>query len=356
MDFIKAFSNQVSDQLLVTKQNKENEPRPRGMAMDASERSAGPVQRVETFVQFNTIPKIIELEDYADAHSSSNPGGGYQAAYKLFELSDPIPQLKPTFTDSNGSLMSQWDLLVNSAWSENEFTTRMISNAQNKFGVAKLQGMGGVPQDWYLINAVPQSWTDLIQDSSNLTEITLEKDEESENAFLTMEGGGLNWVTLDDRGRPILASNSSEENNLQKVTMHLFKLDLERPWLDFDLLKRKDWKINGVGRTYFSNGKLKNNRGVLPLIITSLLITAKTKVIGAFEKEKIEQLKKDEYQSVNLGPIALRHGENRPEIEQEDKHGKTAITSSVIQLVGYISHLTPLSPSLPKKNRRDQEV
>ena len=61
MDFIKAFSNQVSDQLLVTKQNKENEPRPRGMAMDASERSAGPVQRVETFVQFNTI--LSPLQD-----------------------------------------------------------------------------------------------------------------------------------------------------------------------------------------------------------------------------------------------------------------------------------------------------
>lgn len=279
-------------------------------------------------LQLNRYPLIIDLDYYRNSHSSDNPTGDYHAAYRFYELSDEASRLT-TFFEGVYSVSSVWRGIINSAVSDNGYVCNLLTQAKDSFRLSKMYGMGGIPEDWYQVNAKPSNWYDLALDSNNLTHIEIDP--------RNMEVA-LYW-DMDENNRQSLDSDSS----IKKICMDVLNVEFVRPWLCRELFEA-EWRIPGLKQGYFSTGNMNYNDGVLPLIPHSMLVGTKLSVEGDFSKKDLAILTDRSIGKLSIGPFAVSTCDIPVEINQ----GQTQlqISSKTTQVVGYVSYGVPLCPQV----------
>ena len=187
---------------------------------------------------------------------------------------------------------------------------------------------GGVPENWYLVNAIPSNWYDLVQDKNNLTRIEFDAQNVSDSSGWNVNHSDL--VTLD------------KESSLDKISLDVLNVEFVRPWLNMDLLDLP-WKINGLKQGFFSAGDKESNNGAFPLITRSMLIGTNLSLEGRFTSRDMNLLSAAD-ENLSIGPFAVKTAQNPAEIKQEKD--KILVTSNTTQVVGFTSWHVPLCPQM----------
>ncbi|MFH6943562.1 hypothetical protein [Flavobacterium sp. FlaQc-50] len=305
----------------------------------------------QTILQLNSIPFVIEINQYKNAHSSANPTGDYRAAYQFALLSDTIPLLFPTYVDSLNSVSKIWGNIVNNANAFSKYSQAVFENARNSYNFSKLSGFGGIPEDWYNVQAKPSDWVELLDSGSNLVEIEIDLADAVANSedFLILSGNdsNLSWKIFDSH-KNYAEIPLNVNSKITRIYLKLLRVDFYRSWLNFEILNNNSWKIDGLDKGYFSNGSLIGNKGSFPLIPQSVLIGSRIEVEGNFDPTDREILSSNRKTSENvvcMGTFVLNNIIESPKSDNVEKD-TMILTSDVKQVIGYISRLIPESPPL----------
>jgi hypothetical protein len=308
-------------------------------------KSAHVVQSPQIVLQLNSIPTAIDIDMFKNPHSSDNPTGDFKAAYRISALANAIPNLAPSFNISSNLVSDIWENLISSAESDALYTKNVLNRAKEKFSFSAMSGMAGIPDNWYPVYTNPSNWYDIILNDSNLIEMELDLigGETGNDSFVVMDQNTpLIWKVNNQQ----IEVNINPDTTLKKIYLRLLKVDFIRPWFEFELFNLNNWKIDGLSQGYYSNGNLSLNNGVFPLIIQSMLIGSQISVEGEFSENEINKLQKHTLagSTISVGSFILNNKGNIAILDLKD--GQITMTSNIKQIVGYLSRLVPLSPSL----------
>lgn len=282
--------------------------------------------KTQSKLQLNYVPLILDLDYYKDPHSSDNPNGDYKAAYRLYSLSNAASPITSYFENTH-SISSVWDSIIHGATSDNAFVSHLLKRAQDIFMNARMAGMGGIPEDWYLVNATPANWYELVQDPANLIRIQIDTPDKDSDFYWNINSSTR---VMSDIG-----------SSLEKVYMDVLKVEFSRPWLLTDIFDA-NWKIQGLDRGYFSSGSDRYNEGVFPLITQSMLVGTNLTIKGNFSEKEMDLISDNSINELSIGPFVIRTNENSAGIAREDS--QLRISSKTTQVLGYVSQLIPLCP------------
>ncbi len=298
----------------------------------------------KTLLQLSSIPMAINLDLYKNPHSGDNPTGDYKSAYRFSMLASPIPLVQPQYDESLNTVEKVWGNLLYGATSTSPYTQHLLQESQNMYKASSLSSMAGIPNDWYPVYAKPSDWYTIAEDEANLVdiEIDLEEGEILDNEFITLNGNTLlSWKSDTNKETIPLHENT----NIKKIKLKVLQVDFVRPWLDFEIFNLKNWKIEGITKEYFSNGKIENNQGVFPLITQTILVGTKVSVEGDFDDSDVDVMKNSKNKSLSMGPFLLNTGDLVAKLEKKQNKVMT-VTSNIKHIVGYLSRVVPISPCL----------
>jgi hypothetical protein len=221
-----------------------------------------------------------------------------------------------------------WGNILYSAVSEEPYVMNVLEQAKNNFKTSAMKGMGGVPEDWYLVNTRPVNWYDLIKDKSSLIRIEIDISNQEYPLFWNI-----------DNSRQVRLDPSTA---LKKVYADVLVVNFLRSWLNFEVFQL-NWEIKGVDQGYYSSGNLEENEGVFPLLTQSMLVGSLVTIEGEFGPRDLDFLSDQKTtRKLSLGPFSLEAENNKPEIRLEKN--LASVSSSVTQIIGYISRLVPRCP------------
>ena len=300
----------------------------------------------KTILQLNTIPQIINTDQYKDAHSSDNPTGDYKAAYRLSLLADAIPFLEPNFNSSGNHVSGIYGNLIEAAASDFSYTQNILFDAQSNYKSSSLSGMGGVPEDWFPVNTVPSDWYNLLNDDDNLIEleIDLENGKLEDNQFITLNNNDtISWYTTENINTE-QKTELHKDSSIKKIKLKILLVNFFRPWLDYEIFHLQNWKISGLPKGYFSTGNIDNNKGVFSLIPQSMLVGSQVDIEGNFHESDLRMINTEKEKLLSMGPFVLNSFNKSAKVET--KNNTTVISSNAYQIVGYISRLVPYAPCI----------
>ena len=257
----------------------------------------------KTILQLNTIPQIINTDQYKDAHSSDNPTGDYKAAYRLSLLADAIPFLEPNFNSSGNHVSGIYGNLIEAAASDFSYTQNILFDAQSNYKSSSLSGMGGVPEDWFPVNTVPSDWYNLLNDDDNLIEleIDLENGKLEDNQFITLNNNDtISWYTTENINTE-QKTELHKDSSIKKIKLKILLVNFFRPWLDYEIFHLQNWKISGLPKGYFSTGNIDNNKGVFSLIPQSMLVGSQVDIEGNFHESDLRMINTEKEKLLSMG-------------------------------------------------------
>lgn len=305
----------------------------------------------KTILQLNATPFAIDVNEYSNPHSADNPTGIYRAAYKLKLLADAVPAVAPDYIDSLQSTEKIWGNIVNYANSTSPYAQSLLDDAKDKFKEFRLSGMGGIPDDWLPVYTRPSNWYNIVQDEANLValELDITAPDVNRSDFLTVDPKEevMTWKVLNNNSDKTLELDMHPESQIKKITVNVLRVDFIRPWLNFEILNLKSWKIDGIDKGYYSTGGLSSNEGVFPLITTSMLIGSRIFIEAQFNEADINMLihNKAGNNKLSVGSFLINNDQQPVEITRTANNG-VQLTSNIKQIVGYISNLVPFSPGM----------
>ncbi|HYG15793.1 MAG TPA: hypothetical protein VEC12_08575, partial [Bacteroidia bacterium] len=273
---------------------------PRGPA----KRTPAPVPNI--VLQLAALPTHIDLKQFTNPFAPDNPQGDYIETFRFRSFADPIPELSSLFQPTQYSSEGQWGNVLYSAHGINPYATHVLEAAQSKYENYKLSNFGGVSDDWRPVYAKPGNWYQMARDKANYTPVTLdfEKDANTDNSFVIINNNksGLKWRSIADDG---VVDETEVKGTLRSIDMKIMKVDFDRPWLVFDILKTPGIKMNGLNPGYFSTGTFEDNMGIFPLIITSILIGTDISVKGSWKEEDKNFINDTRGGNLSIGPFTV---------------------------------------------------
>lgn len=278
-------------------------------------------------LQLNYIPIVLDLNCYKNPRSSDNPTGDYRAAYRLFSLADGASKLTSYF-ERTYSVSSMWRNIVNSASAESQYVANILAETQKTLQGSQMSGMGGVPENWYLVNAIPGNWYDLVSDRTNLTRIDFN--------IRNLDNSSGWYVNYSEQ----MAIDKG--SSLDKISLEVLNVEFVRPWLNMELLSLP-WKIDGVEKGYFSIGNQKVNNGTFPLITRSMLVGTNLTLEGRFTSKDMDWLSVLN-ENLSIGPFAVQTPQNPAKISRDEN--KVLISADTTQVLGFTSWHVPLCPQM----------
>lgn len=257
-------------------------------------RAPGPV------LQLNAIPVSIDLEKFSDAYSSDNPGGDYEAAYRLRNLCNAIPSFKRNFDPSGHYVEAIWRNIAFAATGTTSYAQHLLSVAQADIDGAELSNLGGSPKPWLPVDAAPSNWTELLADAPEC-ELDLGGEGGSGDYVLIDQAENLAWTGMPG------AEATPIEGKLQRIRLRALRVDLNRSWLDLQLLAISGWKINGMPSGFFSSGTQADNSGIFPLLPTALVIGTDIIIEGDWSRADLKLMGRHaaEGRALGIGPFPL---------------------------------------------------
>lgn len=278
--------------------------------------------------QLCPLPMSLNLADYRDALSNSNPLGDPTAAFRFRQLVDAMPVLAHEYMDSSSSIETAYGQIVQRASgpAKASYLAGMLADAKRKYimeAQAELVGHG----EWRLVEAFPYDWyTDKPGRYSTL-EIPLDGSVPDTSGLRLLGETSQLMLTLGDRGRTALAGAT----NLKLCRLQYMFVRFVRPWMDSTLFKTAGWWLTGQPAGYCSSGRSDVNGGVLPLITTGMIITRAIEFVGDWDPADQARIANalDAGLDVYVGPFRL---------------SKPAASVSSVDVVAWRSELIPFSP------------
>ncbi|TFV94868.1 hypothetical protein [Orlajensenia leifsoniae] len=151
------------------------------------------------------------------------------------------------------------------------------------------------------------------------------------------------------------ASMQGQTDNLE-VSFEYMIADIQRPWLSMELLNLKNWFLYGdYDKNAISSGTMAQEKPTdgseplfLPSVITSLILVKDIHIKWANWKSdwnaKTSSLEAGA--SVGWGPFAVSgsYGSKKHSLDATTDNESEGLTVEGIQLIGYVSQITPASP------------
>lgn len=320
---------------------------PQDGALDANvAASIGETERL--VLQLCSIPIALTPAVYANARSSSNPGGTLTSLYAFRLLVDPVPAFTEDYAASASSTETVYGNVVNGAAvaAGSTFAQGVFASAQKTFSLNALPSLDGTINPWRPVYATPPDWYDPSMSSRFLSmDLDVSGGEDPSHPFTILgdAAGGqpLAW-RVGDTAVPLAGGTT-----LQSVQLRCLQVELTRPWLDYTIFRMNDWYLQGQPAGLCSTGSTTANDGILPLLPTSVLIgmdTTLTAQWSAVDKSLMDAaVAANEF--LALGPFVLQSGAVAAPA-QFDADAAIAASPQTLFVVGWISALVPLSPSL----------
>jgi hypothetical protein len=289
-------------------------------------------------LQLNALPMTLSPKTYENEHSSVNPNGSFNSLFAFSQLVNPVPSFTEHYSASLNNISSVYNTLLHGATvrREEEFTESVINSALQTFDSADFANMDGIPGSWYPVYATPVDWYET-SDSGRFSEITLDltgndTDEGPYQVLKNSHNNILSSLIKSGNGSSVPVDKGT---SLKSVKFKYLEVHLNRPWLNFEIFNLEGWFIKGQGAGYFSSGTTDNNRGVIPLITTSMLVAIDVDLAADWSAKDL-QLLSDEKQKGNqvaVGPFVINSDSDSP---------------TELHVIGWISQLVPLAPQINK--------
>lgn len=286
-------------------------------------------------LQLNALPMTLQPSAYANPHSSANPGGSYSTLNAFSELADSVPVFSEYYSPSLHTVSAVYNNLLRGASVKPDasYASTVIANASQNVASGGFSNLDGTPGLWYPVYAMPGDWYDTA-DPGRFSEITLDLsgDGKDDSGPYRILDGSKNDIAANliriGKGDSVQIDPASA---LKTVTLKYLEVQLNRPWLDFEVFNLGGWFIGGLDAGYFSDGSIDNNQGVMPLITTSLLVAIHVDLAAdwsAKDQQFIDDTRR-QGDSVAVGPFAIN-----------------GAASSDLHVIGWVSRLVPLAPQI----------
>ncbi|UOD30441.1 hypothetical protein INH39_01405 [Massilia violaceinigra] len=286
-------------------------------------------------LQLNALPMTLAPSAYANAHSSANPGGSYSTLNAFSELADSVPVFSEYYSPSLNTVSAVYSNLLRGASvkADAPYAGTVIAKALQNVASGGFSNLDGTPGLWYPVYAIPGDWYDT-GDPDRFSDITLDltgegKDDSGPYRILEESKNSIaaNLIRIG-KGDAVQIDPASA---LKRVTLKYLEVQLNRPWLDFEVFNLGGWFIGGLDAGYFSDGSIDNNQGVMPLITTSLLVAINVDLAAdwsAKDQQFIDDTRR-QGDGVAVGPFAIN-----------------AAASTDLHVIGWVSRLVPLAPQI----------
>ncbi|HBI39653.1 MAG TPA: hypothetical protein DDY16_01715, partial [Tenacibaculum sp.] len=276
-------------------------------------------------VQLNSVPVTIDANLYKNARSNTKPLGDIGALFNFSQLVDPIPRIGKSYTASTYSSEKLYGNILNSAIvvSNNDFARSVISESLEDYNLKAFSDRDGTPGQWRPVYAIPEDWHSandnrfkslIIDPSSSIANTIFQSVPGTHDLDFVLEGGQ----------RKKIHPNSK----INSVEMKYMQVELDRPWYNPLLFQLDGWYLSSQSKGYCSSGELQDNKGVFPLIPTSMIIAKGIHVNATWAEEDQEIINgyNESGKSLYLGPFQIS--------ERVD---------NTLKIIGWISEVIPFS-------------
>lgn len=218
------------------------------------------------------------------------------------------------------------------------FAQNALVAAQRAYAAEARPNLGGTPGTWCAVYPGMADWVDWPTERYQFVSIDLKAPEAMHGAYVTIPeqaDGGMGW-SIDGAKRPLAPGTC-----LQRITMKVLQVTLQRPWLDLELFSLPGIELRGGPPNYFSNGALTANDGVLPLVTLSFFLAVDVKISATWAKEDLELLASAAKRGrLGLGSFALTTRGVGPQLGFDG----TTLSAPAHQIVAWTSALVPACP------------
>jgi hypothetical protein len=307
--------------------------------------------------QLCAFPLALDLQTYADPHSGSNPNGSLTSLFAFRELVDPVPTLTHTYSPSPLSTESVYASVLGGAAGDDDFARQLVAASQQSLRASSFSNLDGTPGSWGPIYSTPPDWYDLSQRARFVNvrlDLTPGSAASGPFAVITDQSSEapMTWL-VGGNDQPVTSVSLDAGTTLDSVELQCLEVRLSRPWLNYELLGNRGWHLPGQPAGYCSTGRLRDNGGVLPLLPTSCVLALNTRVSGSFAAADQSLISGSvaKGESVALGPFMLHDGQGSADVPIIEADALTS-GQQTMYVVGWISSLVPLSPTLALPARR----
>jgi hypothetical protein len=251
------------------------------------------------------------------------------------ELVDPVPAFTRSYSPSAGSTEGIYEMLLEGASVDGEspFAAGVLSEARRRFESEKLAYLDGTPGYWRPVYAVPEDWPAATPERFKHLDIDLNTLTTSDSAFAVIGGDEPLELRLGGEAAAVRPASGTQ---LHSLRMEYMLVGLRRTWLNPLLFEAGDWFLSGQDAGFCSSGSLSRNDGVLPLIVTGMLIGRSVELSADWSKTDASLIQdaKSAGKMVSVGPFLLSGpGE----------------AGSALQVIGWTCDLVPFSPRITKQ-------
>lgn len=310
-------------------------------------------------------PIAIAYDEAADAYAAAV--AGYQTAYNAMDLTKTAdqrswnaqaPVLQNLVTKTWNAWARSGKAQVEQAQAAmqatiNDAVSHAIEEAQ-KLAMGKLPTSTTTGQPWLPSYAGPTNWADpaakgiqLSFDSSNLN-----KTSSSTRHTYGGEVSGSYWGFHASAG--VDGSNTKEIGHMDaqklKLSAELFAVRIVRPWFNPLLFGMQGWSTKAYKRNEISNGDAEKPQGKIPLYPTGFVVARNVTIEADFSEEDSKTISStvDTKASGGWGPFTFSgkygHSSSNTEFQSKVNNGKLVFPG--LQLLAWISTVTPASPPL----------
>ncbi|HET7232359.1 MAG TPA: hypothetical protein VFJ16_20295 [Longimicrobium sp.] len=314
---------------------------------------APPAAGGKPVIQLAAIPVTIDPALYRNPLTSTNPGGDYRPLRAFRDLVDPVPTFSRYYAPGPTSIEGAWGAFVNGASAGADTFARLaLATAQRQFAGYELGALSGLPDSWRPVYASPADWYDFsVPGRFAEVEMDLSDLDTSQGPFSTIPGAEfedtLMW-RMGDPAHPGSVVPLHPDTKLRSICFKAMEVTLQRPWMDFSLLQLGGITLGGQRPGLYSSGRLDDNPGVLPLVPTSCYLAIDLQIVANWAPQDTQVLEDAARASTSLalGRFALSSGLGAAPAGGMT-FDQTSVSSSVVQLIAWISALVPFCPAAP---------
>lgn len=308
------------------------------------------------FVQSVPIPGVtIDIEDYKNATSPSNPRGNLLSSEMFSTLVDMVPRVDANYLNTAYRVETTYGDIVKYAQASDPVVLKMLSENQKEYNESELshQIVGG--GSWHLTYSLPSNWCTL-----DPTEIYFEfplstkKPHFRDDSEFVKYGGevpykkGL-WSIGGSFEDDIRGEQHHVEATYLEISTEICPVEIVRPWMNANVLSMTGWNMGAAFKKgALSSGRLSQdeNCGTMPLIPVFFVASRNVRIWGDWsdaEKKLIDSaISGDE--DVSLGPFQLSGRYYRSSSRFKSSYEDGRITIPGMHIIAWASQIVPPCP------------
>ena len=247
------------------------------------------------------------------------------------------------------------------ASSINDAVRSAIEQARAMLGAQyRLPSATTTGRPWFPSYALPTNWAqaDLRGSKLKFTSAYLNKTESTSAHTYGLEASGSYGLFHASVGVEGEYKTSNKHMDAQNLTLEaeLIAVTIMRPWFNPLLFGMNSWWVTGYDKGGLSNGDASNPLGKVPLIPTGFVVAKNVKVTADFSEEdkKFVSNAISTKASGGWGPFSIsgKYGHSSSNEEFQSKFDGGSLEFPGLQLIAWISTVTPASPPLAAKVAR----